>query len=471
MINVHKDSKADFSDNDRYDDLDFTTGLREFKPPIRKPLDHRTLAVLIVGYLLAEIVLTLLGAIWKTIYCWNDHYATCQRIEDAEPLVMAFVFGSVPILLLVYAIVRITVYFQQERAIARRSGMVLDRFGDNVPAALLERQGIAYFERRYQAASQLQKSIAAYQIYKGINTLSVSRHNDARRDDAPLLEDMMGAEGWKAAIEEMPHLFIYGPSKAGKSTLAQAVVADMEAEYVVIDPLPNKPGERKWGGIDFITLQKGDDEWGAIKTALAAITAEDTRRRQLLDEELFKPLVIIVDEVLGLVASLGSEKHDGKTEAIMSRFIRLMGYSARHRNIKVILIGQGKNLSDLGLDSGTARNNYALIRAQRNAVTNERSAVIVTDEGEQAIDVREVLQLSQTIGTRGKVWKTHTDMCRPVENDTALLKEFLAGPSRNEQAVALFAAGESIRDVGKKLRAAGHKISNAELQKIKREGI
>jgi len=469
MINLHKDSKYDHIDNDRYDDLDFTTGLREFKPPARKALDYRTVAVLIVGYLFAEIVLTVLGALWKMVYCWNDHYAACQKIEDAEPFIALFTYGSVPILLLIYASVRIYIYFAQESAVARRIGMVLDRFGDNTPTKVLERQSIKYYKNRYREAAALQKAIAPYQIYKSVNVLTNTRHNDASSAEAPMLEDMMGKDDWRAAIEEMPHLLIYGPSKAGKSTLAQAVVADMEAEYIVIDPLPNKPGEKKWGDIDFVTLDKGSDEWGSIRAALRAIRDEDDRRRQLLDEQVFSPLVIIIDEVLGLVASLGAEKIDGKTEPIMSRFIRLMGYSARHRNIKIILIGQGKNLVDLGLDSATARNNYALIRAQRNAATNERAAFIVTDDGEQVIDVGEVLALSQSIGTRGKVWKTHSDICAaPQTVDDTFLRGLLARNVRDNHARKLFDAGGTIKEVGAELRRLGYTVSTAELQKLKK---
>jgi len=471
MINVHKDSKYDHTDNDRYDDLDFTSGLREFKPPVKKPADYRVVAVLIVGYLIAQIILTILFSLWKFAYCWDDHFQACQRIEDNEPYIVLFAYGSVPLLALVYAIVRTYIYFVQERAIARRSGMVLDRFGDSIPVELLERLDSTYYERRYAAASRLQQTIAPYQIYKGVNVLNITRHNDVATIDASLVGDMMGRDNWKARVDEMPHLLVYGPSMAGKSTLAQAVVVDMQAEYLVIDPLPNKPGEKKWGGIDFVTLDKGDDEWGSIRVALRTIRDEDDRRRQHLDEDVFPPLVIIIDEVLGLVASLGSEKIDGKTEAIMSRFIRLMGYSARHRNIKIILIGQGKNLSDLGLDSATARNNYALIRAQRNPATNERAAFIVTDEGEQAIDIREVLQLSQSIGTRGKVWKTHADilLAKLVNEDCEMLETICGTKERDMLAQALFESGGTIKSVGNDLRRNGYTISTSELQKLKRE--
>ena len=226
---------------------------------------------------------------------------------------------------------------------------------------------------------------------------------------------VLSTEQWRDALEESPHLLIYGPSKAGKSTLAQAVVAMFRGcEYVVIDPQPNKPGEQKWGGIDFITLDDhGSDEYASIKIALARIKTEDDRRRRGMRTHTPRPLVVIIDEVLALVGALGTITNDeGKREPRMAHFIRTMGYSARHRNIKIILIGQGKNLADLGLNSGTARNNYALVRAARNAATNARSAFIATDDGEQAIDVRQVLALANAAAGRARVWLTHADLTR-----------------------------------------------------------
>ena len=234
---------------------------------------------------------------------------------------------------------------------------------------------------------------------------------------------VLSTDTWRDALDESPHLLIYGPSKAGKSTLAQAVVAMFErCEYVVIDPMPNKPGEQKWGGIDFITLDEhGADEYASIKTALARIKAEDDRRRRTMRTHTPRPLVVIIDEGLALVGALGTiTNEEGKKEPRLAHFIRTMGYSARHRNIKIILIGQGKNLADLGLNSGTARNNYALVRAARNAATNVRSAFIDTPEGEQAIDLQQVPALAGTLGSHAQVWLTHAQLAP-------------AGPARTSQ--------------------------------------
>lgn len=230
--------------------------------------------------------------------------------------------------------------------------------------------------------------------------------------ELPPIEGVMSQAQWLERLEDAPHLLIYGPSKAGKSTLAQAVVGLLgDCDYVVIDPQPNKPSERKWGAANFITLDEHGDEYGSIKVALERIEQEDKTRRQTQRTKVHPPLIVIIDEVLALVDGLGVvTNEENKKEPRMSRFIRRMGYSARHRNIKIILIGQGKNLSDLGLSSATARNNYALVRCARNAATNERAAYILHDDGEQPMDIRDVSRLASRAASRARLWLRHEDM-------------------------------------------------------------
>jgi hypothetical protein len=270
-------------------------------------------------------------------------------------------------------------------------------------------------------------------------------------------------EQWRDALNDSPHLLIYGPSKAGKSTLAQAIVAMFDGcEYVVIDPMPNKPGESKWGGIDFITLDEtGSDEYASIKAAFAAIQAEDQRRRKAMRTEIARPLVVIVDEVLQLVDALGTVKTpDGKTEPRMTQFMRGMGATARHRNIKIILLGQGKNLADLGLSSSTARNNYALIRVARDNATNERSAWIDAGGREQAMDIRYVPMLAQRAAQRARLWLSHDALACTPDAD-ALLETLFHAPAPSESPwtpdhvrVAAWLAAEpaiSDREIGRRL--------------------
>lgn len=243
----------------------------------------------------------------------------------------------------------------------------------------------------------------------------------------------LSTQEWRDALNESPHLLIYGPSKAGKSTLAQAIVAmSGQSEYIVIDPLPNKPGEAKWGGVDFVTLaEQGTDEYALIKAALDQIQAEDDRRRRNMRTQTHKPLIVVIDEVLMLVGALGTLVNDeGRKEPRMSYFLRRMGVSARHRNIKILLIGQGKNLNDLGLNSSTARNNYALVRASRNAATNERTAYIVTDDEEMPIELQHVPKLAAAVAQHAILWRSHSQLQGQSvgkQNDSELLASLLAG--------------------------------------------
>lgn len=283
---------------------------------------------------------------------------------------------------------------------------------------------------------------------------------------------------WVEALNEAPHLLIYGPSKAGKSTIAQAYVATFPmCEYVVIDPMPNKPNENKWGGIDFITMDSdNEDDFASIKAALDAIIEEDTRRKRLMKNEVFAPLVVIIDEVLGLVDALGTVKNvEGKNESRMSAFIRQMGYAARHRNIKIVLIGQGKNLADLGLQSATARNNYALIRASRNAASNERVSYIVTGDGEIAMDTSSVPRLAVAAHEQSKLWMSMGSLPVCLDNnkiDSALESQQTADrPQTDRQTdatdsdksaivVSLIQAGKGRDEVRGILRRMGIGLDN-----------
>ena len=245
----------------------------------------------------------------------------------------------------------------------------------------------------------------------------------------PTMPGIMHTEQWRDAIEQSPHLLIYGPSKAGKSTLAQAVAAMFGAcWYVVIDPQPNKPSERKWGGVDFVTLDETGDEFGSIRAALERIKREDNDRRRQMRTATPPPLIIIIDEVLQLVSELGTiVNEEGKKEPRMSHFIRTMGYSARHRNIKIILIGQGKNLTDLGLTSSTARNNYAIIGVSRNPATNVRSAAIETSDGDRPIDLRLVPKLAAGLSQQASLWLSHADLALPTDDQEAAAVRSLLG--------------------------------------------
>lgn len=386
--------------------IGYSTGAR----PAKRGMSVKawlTLSLLSVGT--AAIVVWGLAAWLQSEYTTNDTFSALVRAGLYGVAVCVFIFIGGALLLLLFALF----------GVAARAGLV--RLPGDMPAhaANVARMGSRETLAAVDAHFEVQRTLAANSGFRNVTSYSPSiNHGPAGRGDTsdapapPALpsDSAMPQAQWVEALNESPHLLIYGPSKAGKSTIAQAYVATFGAcEYVVIDPMPNKPNESKWGGIDFITLDSGaGDEFASIIVALDRITAEDDRRRRTMQTDTFAPLIIIIDEVLGLVDALGTVKNaEGKNEPRMANFIRKMGYSARHRNIKIILIGQGKNLADLSLKSGTARNNYALLRAERNAATNERAAYIGTDSGEQAIIIQQVPALAAAATQAAHVWLTH----------------------------------------------------------------
>lgn len=375
------------------------------------------------------VALLLLGtlAIFRWSFCLGvDEYAPTFGCTAATGLLWVYtvVLAVLPVagtgVLLWGRIVR-------TRAEVYRARITRDRWSNPVDALAVLNKTPNDIWREFVASAAFEAEVAPFkQLPAGLDSLSQSSSQVAPKpvltDQQQAAQTALATSQWLAVLEESPHLLIYGPSKAGKSTIAQAVVGSLgECDYVIVDPMPNKPGERKWGGVDFITLADEGDEASRIKTALQLVVDEDSRRRANMRNEVPRPLVVIIDEVLGLVDMLGVVRDAGnKTETYMSKFIRTMGASARHRGIKIILIGQGKNLIDLGLSSGTARNNYALVRAERNPATNERTAYIITPDGEQPIDVHDVPQLATRATQSGKVWLSHADAVRRPSSEDVL---------------------------------------------------
>jgi hypothetical protein len=449
-------------------------------------LGYREIAAL--GLVAVPGWLIILATVW-TVYAvqsWNvPEYAWTTSLWLFYDLAV-FVTLLPAVVVVAWLVVLAWARIVRVQAETMRARITRDRYSNPIDARAVLTKTQQQVWSELLLATQAEVAMAPFkQFPAGLDSLSMNQTIQAPKQELlPAPEsNLLSIDQWRAALDENPHLLIYGPSKAGKSTLAQAVVSMFSGcEYVVIDPQRNKPNERKWNGIDFITTDKGDgDEYMSIKAALQHIRAEDDRRRRNLDSETFTPLVVIIDEVLALVGALGTIKNgEGRTEARMSHFIRTMGYSARHRNIKIILIGQGKNLSDLGLNSGTARNNYALVRAARDQVTNEHAAFIITDDGEQPLDVRQVLRLAQGISHNAQVWLTHTAARDLPCSDSRSILPTINLPSapdqdRTEQrdalARALFRKGNTVRTVADAVRYYGFSIDNDRLIELRQEAL
>lgn len=467
-INVTRQGPEVMADNpSRVDVADYTTALREFQPPKTYHADWRTLvakgALIGGGWLLAATTYGL----WKNApfvgYCADfQNYATCAALTQAEPAV----FLGLPVVAAAVTvwqhITNTKADLRQKRAITTRTGLVLDRFGNQAPADLFDRMHPAalldYLERRYAMDVNLKRETAVHERYWGVNSLSEGSTTSVPTGavagllaDGGLKVGPVAVAEWLPWLDEPPHLLLAAESGGGKSVLASVVVngrVQRRGDTVAIldphwSPMVEADEGRlvaKWGGIK--PLATSHEE---IRRALIDIRAEyDDRMEQLRNGEVveghFPPLTIIIDEVPEVVAEL--KKRDGRGQDTWGDTTQVLGSGARKVNISVILLTQSPLVEDIGLNSAMRKNfcRVALKHAEigfllkDEANQDRRKAVLAAVDGQRfpaavlrdgqawALDRNGLLGLMpQTINARA--WGQADDGL--TDNEDGLLAELL----------------------------------------------
>lgn len=380
IVNVTKDTGNQFVDNDHPSDMDFTSGLREFKPPYQPRVDYRAIVAYGAVSIVAFTALWLVYGIWKTIHCWNRNYDTCQTLSTVEPWVFGLVFGGTWCLVVANIAVRITAYYRQTRAISNRTNLVLDRFGDQQPADLFQMitpdQIIQFLVKRYELANDLERAIAPTKIYRSVNSLSL---NSTNHNTSPMLEletedetlKPVSSDEWLSWINKQPHVLLAGATGKGKTVTAKPIIApriDAGEQLLIIDPHADS-----WFGLDVIG---GGENWIEIKSAIEQITAEYTNRQQARETyrrmhgtsmpvALFKRLTVVMDE--GFLVSLHTNTAPRGQISVWDQFIEVLGSGARKINISVVMLSQTANVEDLGV-SGPLRENFTRIAVDNRAI-------------------------------------------------------------------------------------------------------
>lgn len=182
-ITVNRQGPEVMRDNDRSYDTDYALAGREFRPPAEKPIDWRVYGVIVAGLLAAYLIAFILYSLWKLIYCWSIANASaCVSINAREPYVVAALI-IIPVAVLVAdAGARIWTRTRRENAIANRTNLVLNRFGDPIPADVFDQLNremlLKYLVTQYASAQSMETSIARYkQLPRGLNTLSGGTNN------------------------------------------------------------------------------------------------------------------------------------------------------------------------------------------------------------------------------------------------------------------------------------------------------
>jgi hypothetical protein len=390
-VNITRSGPEVFKDNETGYHDSYTRN-RDYRPQQFKPTDFRVYAVWFIACIGSFIVLWIVYGLWKLIYCWNDnHYSMCSRLDTFEPFVFLIVL-SVPIVLTVLNVVaKVWTRTRFENALANRTNLALNRYGDSEPADLFDRlstpQLLALLDMRYTSAAMVELRNAPHKRLRGVNTLSIHENeatalNDDQNDlieDAPLAP--LAPVEWLAIADQQPHIMLAGSTGKGKTTTAKALLLtrlQAKEQLFVIDPHSSN-----WYGI---AGRAGGENWADCADAIQEIFLEykyriNERYQHLLltgnemAEDHFPRLTILVDEAFLIKENLdtGSSR---KQVNYWSLLAEIMSSGARKIGISLMLLTQTANVEDLGI-SGPLRRNFFRIAldapSMRLMITREES--------------------------------------------------------------------------------------------------
>lgn len=220
---------------------------------------------------------------------------------------------------------------------------------------------------------------------------------------------LLTAGAWLKLVNEyrddMPHLIVLAPSGAGKTVLAQAIMAMRTGQRIIFD-LKWKPG--KWGGLDGIHL---DDE-GSFQPFTQAIIAlrkefRDRLKRLNAGDDQFEALHIVLDEYPTTVAAVPEL-------GVLFIDLARMG---RELNMRLIAMTTGDTVKAFGLEGqGDVRDNFGYIRLAKHAIkvlpacrAQERPACLEVLGEFQMIDTMHLLRLANVPQKKSLGWKSASD--------------------------------------------------------------
>jgi hypothetical protein len=195
--------------------------------------------------------------------------------------------------------------------------------------------------------------------------------------------------------DDAPHLFIYGASGTGKTTLAQAILGDRLGQVAIFDP-KNKPG--KWGGAPVFGVNR-DGSYTTIDAGFRGVIGE-LRRRQgaMLDgAEDFAPLTVVLDELPLLNRNT---EHAGLVLKEVSEI-------GRELRVRLMILSWSKRVRELGIDgAGDTIDQFVTITLRR--ATRRKLGFLAWDEDHYAIDLSEVAARAREPLAATRFWSPAT---------------------------------------------------------------
>ena len=247
---------------------------------------------------------------------------------------------------------------------------MIDTFADN-PFIQLAALGVAtllmiWVSRRREARATPRRSVRA-------SSVAVA---------PDLSESTLPAAQWLALVnnrpDEIAHLAIYGPSGSGKTTLCQGILAERGGQVIVIDPKPARAGQRKWGGMPYVKIDR-DGSYRTIDQTLRTLRREVNTRLAALDAGHEPPLLtIVLDEYKSLVRECPESAPD-----LLLRVSDL----GRELGMRLIILSQSRGVAALGVKGqGDTRENFVTV-----SINKQHRATLAWDEDDYQLDTAPVL--------------------------------------------------------------------------------
>jgi hypothetical protein len=177
---------------------------------------------------------------------------------------------------------------------------------------------------------------------------------------APAPTPAIGFQETFAHLQRAIHLMIVGPTNAGKSTAAMAVLYGRyraNEKIIILDPHADPD---TWGGLFVVGAGR---DYQAIDEAMDHLLAEmsDRYQRKANRDIEYPAITVFIDEWPSI------QLHCKKTAA---RFMPEMAQEARKVNIRLVILTQSDQVESLGIQGkGDVRENFTMLLLGTKAIT------------------------------------------------------------------------------------------------------